>query len=53
MNPIFKVNMFHLFFRKDVRPEEEEEEEDARLRAYALVSTVVSFRLSVQTYLPL
>ena len=45
--------MFHLFFRKDVRPEEEEEEEDARLRAYALVSTVVSFRLSVQTYLPL
>ena len=45
--------MFHLFFRKDVRPEEEEAEEDARLRAYALVSTVVSFRLSVQTYLPL
>ena len=48
--------MFHLFFRKDVKPEEEEEEEEeeeARLRAYALVSTVVSFRLSVQTYLPL
>ena len=44
--------MFHLFFSMDVKPEKKEEEE-ARLRAYALVSTVVSFRLSVQTYLPL
>ena len=43
--------MFHLFFRMNEEPEKEEEE--ARLRAYALVSTVVSFRLSVQTYLPL
>ena len=53
MNPIFKENMFHLFFRMNEEPEEKEEEEEARLRAYALVSTVVSFRLSVQTYLPL
>lgn len=48
LNPIFKVNMFHLFFRVGVDPEEED-----KGSTYVSVSTVGFFGISVQIFLPL
>ena len=48
LNPIFKVNMSHLFFRVGVDPEEED-----KGSTYVSVSTVGFFHISVQIFLPL